>query len=125
MPDTCDARVYGKSIHSGDFFSLWHDLPLFEVSPVDSKPTGALNFVCEITKGTRRKFEIATTEPLNPIRSSVEDEAGRLQSFKKGDLYFNWGCFPRYTWGEMLDNVGGEGGVVRSVFAMDRIIRSA
>lgn len=96
-PDTCDARVYAKNVNGGDYFSLWHDLPLFELSTTDGKPTGALNFVCEITKGTRKKFEIATSEPFNPIKQDEDHIEGRLRSFKKGDIYFNWGCFPR-TW---------------------------
>lgn len=94
-PDTCDARVYAKNVNGGDYFSLWHDLPLFELSTADGKPTGALNFVCEITKGTRKKFEIATSEPFNPIKQDEDHVEGRLRSFKKGDIYFNWGCFPR------------------------------
>ena len=94
-PDTCDARVYAKNVNGGDYFSLWHDLPLFELSTTDGKPTGALNFVCEITKGTRKKFEIATSEPFNPIKQDEDQIEGRLRSFKKGDIYFNWGCFPR------------------------------
>jgi len=96
-PDTCDARVYAKEVGGGGYCSLWHDIPLFEVSPSDGKPTGALNFVCEITKGTRKKFEIATSEPFNPIKQDEDEAEGRLRSFKKGDIYFNWGCFPR-TW---------------------------
>ena len=32
------------------------------------KPTGSLNFVCEIPKWTRKKFELATKEALNPIK---------------------------------------------------------
>ena len=38
----------------------WHDLPLFESDVQTGKPTGALNFVCEIPKWTRKKFELAT-----------------------------------------------------------------
>ena len=70
-----------------------HDLPLFELD--DGKPTGALHFVCEIPKWTRKKFEIATKEPLNPIKQ--DEKKGELRTFKKGDIYFNYGCFPR-TW---------------------------
>lgn len=52
-PDTADARVYAKDTEENEHRSLWHDLPLFEVDPKDNKPTGALNFVCEIPKWTR------------------------------------------------------------------------
>ena len=73
----------------------WHDLPLFESDPNTQKPTGSLNFVCEIPKWTRKKFELATKEALNPIKQ--DEKKGQLRSFKKGDIYFNYGCFPR-TW---------------------------
>jgi len=41
------------------------------------------------------QFEIATKEPLNPIKQ--DEKKGELRVFKKGDIYFNYGCFPR-TW---------------------------
>jgi len=93
--DTADTRYYAKDVVESEHRSLWHDLPLFEADPVTAKPTGALNFVCEIPKWTRKKFELATKEPLNPIKQ--DEKKGQLRSFKKGDIYFNYGCFPR-TW---------------------------
>jgi hypothetical protein len=60
-PDTADARVFAKDVTGGEHRSLWHDLPLFEVNPDNAKPTGALNFVCEIPKWTR--YEIETQFP--------------------------------------------------------------
>ena len=72
--------------------SLWHDVPL--VAPDgDSKPL--FNFVCEIPKCTRRKFEVATNEQCCPIKQ--DEKKGVLREFKKGDIFFNYGCFPR-TW---------------------------
>jgi hypothetical protein len=157
--DTADTRFFSKDVQ-GEHRSLWHDLPLFELDHA-GKPTGALNFVCEIPKWTRKKvilpappnrcgcsffsflsllpvspsslfflsllplapcslsfppcfltalsptpcclpraflmlqFEIATKEPLNPIKQ--DEKKGELRAFKKGDIYFNYGCFPR-TW---------------------------
>jgi hypothetical protein len=44
---------------------------------------------------SRKKFEITTSEPFNPIKQDEDQIEGRLHSFKKGDIYFNWGCFPR------------------------------
>ena len=41
------------------------------------------------------QYEIATKEPLNPIKQ--DEKKGELRAFKKGDIYFNYGCFPR-TW---------------------------
>ena len=79
-----------QDVHAGR-----HDLPLFELDSATKAPTGALHFVCEIPKWTRKKYEIATKEPFNPIKQ--DEKKGELRSFKKGDIYFNYGCFPR-TW---------------------------
>ena len=51
--DTADTRFFSKDVQ-GEHRSLWHDLPLFELDHA-GKPTGALNFVCEIPKWTRKK----------------------------------------------------------------------
>jgi inorganic pyrophosphatase len=91
--DTLETRIFAKCDQE-EHRSLWHDLSLFEMN-ADGKPTGSLNFVCEIPKWTRKKFEIATKEPLNPIKQ--DEKKGELRTFKKGDIYFNYGCFPR-TW---------------------------
>jgi len=93
--DTKDTRFFAKDVQEGEHRSLWHDLPLFEVDTATEKPTGSLHFVCEIPKWTRKKFELATKEALNPIKQ--DEKKGELRSFKKGDIYFNYGCFPR-TW---------------------------
>lgn len=75
--------------------SLWHDVTLVHVDPVTNKPTPYLNFVCEIPKFSRKKFEIATDEVGNPIKQ--DEKKGVLREFKKGDIFFNYGCLPR-TW---------------------------
>lgn len=46
-------------------------------------------------KFTRRKFEISTTEAGNPIKQ--DEKNGKPRVFSKGDIFFNYGCFPR-TW---------------------------
>jgi len=46
-------------------------------------------------KYTRRKFEISTTEAGNPIKQ--DEKNGKPRVFSKGDIFFNYGCFPR-TW---------------------------
>lgn len=43
--------------------SPWHDIPL---RPLDT-PKDVVNFVCEIPRGTRAKFEINTAAKYNPI----------------------------------------------------------
>jgi inorganic pyrophosphatase len=72
--------------------SLWHDVTLVHVDPITNKPTPYLNFVCEIPKFSRKKFEIATDEVGNPIKQ--DEKKGVLREFKKGDIFFNYGCLP-------------------------------
>ncbi|KAH8091090.1 inorganic diphosphatase [Aureococcus anophagefferens] len=54
--------------------SLWHDVPL--AAPGSSGRGSLFNFICEIPKTRRRACS---------------------REFKKGDIFFNYGCFPR-TW---------------------------
>ena len=73
--------------------SLWHDVPL--VAEGGQEGGQLFNFICEIPKCTRKKFEVATTEGATPIKQ--DEKKGVLREFKKGDIFFNYGCFPR-TW---------------------------
>ena len=73
--------------------SLWHDVPL--AAPDCHGATQLFNFICEIPKCTRKKFEVATCEGTTPIKQDTKK--GVLREFKKGDIFFNYGCFPR-TW---------------------------
>ena len=72
----------------GHRLSPWHDIPL-------KNPDGSYNFVCEIPKWTRKKYEIATGEIMNPIKQDVKN--GVLREYKWGDMLFNYGAFPQ-TW---------------------------
>lgn len=74
--------------HDGLRLSPWHDVPLKNLD-------GSYNFICEIPKWTRKKFEIATGEPMNPIKQDVKN--GVLREYKWGDMLFNYGAFPQ-TW---------------------------
>ena len=71
------------------------DVTLVHVDPATDRPTPYLNFVCEIPKFTRKKYEIATDEVGNFIKQ--DEKKGVLREFKKGDIFFNYGCLPR-TW---------------------------
>jgi len=75
--------------------SLWHDITLVHINPETNMPTPYLNFICEIPKFSRKKYEIATDEEGNPIKQDTSK--GELREFKKGDIFFNYGCLPR-TW---------------------------
>lgn len=80
---------------TGKKVSLWHDISLVHLDPATKKETPYLNFVCEIPRFTRKKYEIATDEVGNPIKQ--DEKKGALREFKKGDIFFNYGCFPQ-TW---------------------------
>uniref|UniRef100_A0A7S4T4F9 inorganic diphosphatase n=1 Tax=Alexandrium monilatum TaxID=311494 RepID=A0A7S4T4F9_9DINO len=79
-------RVHFKMDNSQ--LSPWHDIPL-------KNADNSYNFICEIPKWTRKKFEIATAEHWNPIKQDVKN--GVLREYKWGDMLFNYGAFPQ-TW---------------------------
>uniref|UniRef100_M4BYR5 inorganic diphosphatase n=1 Tax=Hyaloperonospora arabidopsidis (strain Emoy2) TaxID=559515 RepID=M4BYR5_HYAAE len=68
--------------------SPWHDIPLYN-------PDGTVNFICEIPKWTRKKMEIATGEPFNPIKQDTKN--GKLREYGWGEMMFNYGAMPQ-TW---------------------------
>ncbi|CAE7812986.1 PPA6 [Symbiodinium sp. CCMP2592] len=72
----------------GHRLSPWHDVPL-------RNSDESYNFICEIPKWTRKKYEIATGEIMNPIKQDVKN--GVLRDYKWGDMLFNYGAFPQ-TW---------------------------
>ena len=85
-------KVVSDEAPEGKPISLWHDVTLVHIDPVSQSPTPYLNFVCEIPKFTRKKYEIATDEVGNPIKQDTKK--GELREFKKGDIFFNYGCLP-------------------------------
>lgn len=73
--------------HGNIKISPWHDIPL--------KNGDYYNFVCEIPKWSRAKFEIDTSSEYNTI---VQDsENGKPRFYNWGDTLFNYGAFPQ-TW---------------------------
>lgn len=93
--------------------SPWHDIPLrirdlVRTAPESSKST-RYNFICEIPKWTRAKFEIATKERFNPIKQDMKNGIPRF--YKHGDMMWNYGAFPQ-TWEstevEFLPGVKGD-----------------
>jgi len=89
-PNTLEFRVFFEL--AGEQISPWHDIPLY---PPGGAGRGEVNMVVEIPKFSRAKFEIATGEPLNPIKQDTKK--GRLREYNYGDMLFNYGCFPQ-TW---------------------------
>lgn len=82
--NTLEYRVYYKN-GEGQYLSPLHDIPWL----VSSGPN-VYNMVVEVPRWTNSKMEIATKEPLNPIKQDV----------KKGKLRFVANCFPHkgYIW---------------------------
>ncbi|CAJ1909195.1 unnamed protein product [Cylindrotheca closterium] len=92
--DTLEYRIDTKNA-AGKTISLWHDINVNHIDPETGNETEYLNFVCEIPKFTRKKYEIATDEEFTPIKQ--DEKKGTLREFKKGDIFFNYGCLPQ-TW---------------------------
>lgn len=93
--ETTEFRVQAHDNSTKKKVSLWHDISLVHVDEKTHEATPYYNFVCEIPKFTRKKFEIATDEDGTPIKQ--DEKKGKLREFKKGDIFFNYGCFPQ-TW---------------------------
>jgi len=92
-PNSMEFRVHALDVATEEQFSLWHDVPLFPT--LQSRDLGFVNMINEIPRCSRKKYEIATNEPNNPIKQDIKK--GLLREFGKGDVYFNYGCIPQ-TW---------------------------
>jgi hypothetical protein len=68
--------------HDQKVISAWHDIPLYVMDEDTDRPTGHLNFVCEIPRCSRKKFEIATKEVGNPIKQ--DEKKGVLREVSAG-----------------------------------------
>ncbi|XP_075551336.1 inorganic pyrophosphatase Nurf-38 [Dermacentor variabilis] len=82
-PNTLAYRLYFRK---GDqYISPFHDIPMFA-----DEANHIYNMVVEVPRWTNAKMEIATKEPLNPIKQDV----------KKGKLRYVHNCFPHhgYIW---------------------------
>ncbi|XP_016140819.1 inorganic pyrophosphatase-like isoform X2 [Sinocyclocheilus grahami] len=96
-PNATDYRVYLKT-SDGKYISPFHDIPLYVadeqecgVPPKKFKTNEILfNMVVEVPRWSNAKMEIATKEPLNPIKQDV----------KKGKLRYVANIFPHkgYIW---------------------------
>ncbi|XP_043912561.1 inorganic pyrophosphatase [Protopterus annectens] len=82
--NSLEYRLYFKN-SEGQYISPFHDIPLFA-----DEAKNVFNMVVEVPRWTNAKMEIATKEPLNPIKQDV----------KKGKLRFVANIFPHkgYIW---------------------------
>ena len=74
----------------GKKISPWHDIPL-RVKDGEN----LFNYVCEIPKYTKAKFEISLKEPMNPIAQDL-CKKGKLRHYH-GPIFWNYGFLPQ-TW---------------------------
>ncbi|XP_025964639.2 inorganic pyrophosphatase 2, mitochondrial [Dromaius novaehollandiae] len=108
QPHSPDYRLYFKN-PEGKYISPFHDIPLFAGSKEDkeipakrSKTTGSeglFNMIVEVPRWTNAKMEIATEEPLNPIKQDIKKGKLRYVAniFPHKGYIWNYGAFPQ-TW---------------------------
>lgn len=90
--NTLDYRIFFKGPQG--YISPWHDIPLFA-----DEANKVYNMIVEIPRWSNAKMEIATKDPLNPIK---QDEKKGLPRFVhnifpfKGYIW-NYGALPQ-TW---------------------------
>uniref|UniRef100_UPI00398F4F1C inorganic pyrophosphatase n=1 Tax=Pristiophorus japonicus TaxID=55135 RepID=UPI00398F4F1C len=86
-------RLY-LSNAQGKFLSPFHDIPLYAGETQD-----VFNMVVEVPRWTNAKMEIATKEPLNPIKQDVKKGKMRFVAnvFPHKGYIWNYGALPQ-TW---------------------------
>uniref|UniRef100_A0A8C3TPQ3 inorganic diphosphatase n=1 Tax=Catharus ustulatus TaxID=91951 RepID=A0A8C3TPQ3_CATUS len=118
-PNSPDYRLYFKNA-DGKYISPFHDIPLFagpkedkEIPAKRSKTTGSevlFNMIVEVPRWTNAKMEIATEEPLNPIKHDIKKGKLRYVAniFPHKGYIWNYGAFPQ-TWEDPnhTDNITG------------------
>ncbi|NP_001187633.1 inorganic pyrophosphatase [Ictalurus punctatus] len=83
-PNTLSYRVFYKN-QDGKYISPFHDIPIYA-----DEAQNIFHMVVEVPRWTNAKMEIATKDPLNPIKQDV----------KKGNLRYVANVFPYkgYIW---------------------------
>ncbi|GLD62838.1 inorganic pyrophosphatase-like protein [Lates japonicus] len=83
-PNTQEYRVFFKS-SEGKYISPFHDIPIYA-----NEAENIFHAVVEVPRWTNAKMEIATKDPLNPLKQDV----------KKGNLRYVANVFPHkgYIW---------------------------
>ncbi|KAG5848381.1 inorganic pyrophosphatase 2, mitochondrial [Anguilla rostrata] len=107
-PNTTDYRIYFKS-SDGKYISPFHDIPLFAESEQENdvpqkkvrktENEVLCNMVVEVPRWSNAKMEIATKEPLNPIKQDVKKGKLRYVAnvFPHKGYIWNYGALPQ-TW---------------------------
>lgn len=89
----CSSRIYYRNA-SGQAISPFHDIPMWA-----DQANRIYNMVVEVPRWTNAKMEIATGEPLNPIKQDVKKEQLRFvkNPFPHHGYIWNYGAIPQ-TW---------------------------
>lgn len=73
----------------GQYISPWHNIPIRS----KGMPDDVVNFICEIPRGGRAKYEISKHEPMNPIVQDTNND-GTLRYYGLKSLV-NYGAIPQ------------------------------
>lgn len=92
-PNTLDYRVFFKNAE-GKFISPFHDIPIYA-----DEAQNIFHAVVEVPRWTNAKMEIATKDPLNPLKQDVKKGSLRYVSnvFPHKGYIWNYGAIPQ-TW---------------------------
>ncbi|XP_066476669.1 inorganic pyrophosphatase [Tiliqua scincoides] len=94
-PNTLEYKLYYKN-GKGQYISPFHDIPIYA-----DPNKNVFNMVVEVPRWTNAKMEIATKEPLNPIKQDVKKGKLRYVAnvFPHKGYIWNYGAIPQ-TWEE-------------------------
>ncbi|KAM9314076.1 inorganic pyrophosphatase 2, mitochondrial [Pholidichthys leucotaenia] len=108
QPNSPDYRLYFKT-SEGKYISPFHDIPLIVETeqgsdvpakkPRNNESEVLYNMVVEVPRWSNAKMEIATKEPLNPIKQDVKKGKLRYVAnvFPHKGYIWNYGALPQ-TW---------------------------
>ncbi|XP_034044344.1 inorganic pyrophosphatase 2, mitochondrial isoform X2 [Thalassophryne amazonica] len=92
-PNSPEYRIYLKTAE-GKYISPFHDIPLLAETE-----QALFNMVVEVPRWSNAKMEIATKEPLNPIKQDIKKGSLRYVAnvFPHKGYIWNYGALPQ-TW---------------------------
>ncbi|KAL0964569.1 hypothetical protein UPYG_G00325770 [Umbra pygmaea] len=92
-PNTPSYRLFFKNA-DGKYVSPFHDIPIYA-----DESQNLFNMVVEVPRWTNAKMEIATKDPLNPIKQDVKKGKLRYVAnvFPHKGYIWNYGAIPQ-TW---------------------------
>ncbi|XP_063291011.1 inorganic pyrophosphatase [Pelobates fuscus] len=91
--NTLEYRIFFKNCN-GQYISPFHDIPLYA-----DEEKNIFNMVVEVPRWTNAKMEIATKDPMNPIKQDVKKGKLRYVAnvFPHKGYIWNYGAIPQ-TW---------------------------